>query len=113
MQRFIGELTDSPEESGSGKDRKVAEVPDEPADESSSRPWSAVVESELLLPERRRLDDIEEAEAVDVAHVDNAWNVQRSIQLRREANDDEDDDSAEIHNRVGVMANHLQIGSHL
>jgi len=117
MQRFIGELTDGSDEVEPGKVKIEGGIPDEPADEASSRPWSAVVESELLLPERRRLDDIEEMETVGVAHVDNVWNTQTSIQSCRQTDNDDDDegeqDDAEIHNRVGVMANHLQNRTHL
>ena len=107
MQRLIGELTDGSDEIAPATDNHVSAISGEPADEASSRPWSAVVESELLLPEIRRLEDIEETEAVGVAHVENVWNTQ----TRRPGNDDDDDDdeNAEVHNRVGVMANHLQI----
>ena len=115
MQRLIGELTDGSDEIGSENDKQAVEIPEEPVDEASTRPWSTRVESELLLPERRRLDDIEEMETVGAVHVDKVWNTQMSNQSRRQGNEDvdEDDENAESHNRVGVMANHLQIRSHL
>jgi len=87
-------------------------------DDASSRPWSAVFESELLLPERRPLDDIEETETIGVASVDSVWNMQTSTQsqLQRsntDEDDNNDDDDDEDENVAGVMANHLQIRSHL
>ena len=119
MQRLIGELKDradepAPHEDG-GKHAADDEIPDEPADEAPLRPWSAVVECELLLPQRRRLEGIEEAETVVV---DGFTTKQTSTQSRTPADDedqDEDDDGDEedeAHSRVGVMANQLQTRSH-
>jgi len=105
MQRLIGELTEAPDETDP-EDKYVTRVTDEQGDEASSRPWSAVFESELLLPERRRLEDIEETETV--------WNTQTStsIQLRHQAIA-RDDDDYDDENIVGVMANHLQTRAHV
>jgi len=109
MQRLMDELTDDRDDVGPGKDQNDSGIPDELADEASSRPWNAVVESELLLPERRRLDDIRETESVGIAHVDTVWNTQTSFKSRRHVNDDDDDDDDDDKiNRIGVMANHLQ-----
>ena len=111
MQRLIGELQD---DAAPGDDKHAADVPDEPADEAPSRPWSAFVDSELLLSEGRRPDDVEKTETVGVTNVDVDWNAQTSDQSRPQANDVEIDDGGyeeddeEVHNRVGVMANHLQ-----
>ena len=95
MQRLIG---------GSQSDE---EPPDcDQVDEASTRPWTAIVDNELLLPEGRRL---EETRAVGVANVDSA------TQFRRRTNDvdiDDDKEEEEFHCRVGVMASHLRTRSH-
>ena len=109
MQRLIGELSDETEP----EDKHAARIPDEPADEVFSRPWSAVFESERLLPDRRRLDDIEEMGTVGVENVDNVWNTQTSVQSPQQANANDDDDDDDDVNVVGVMANDLQIRPHL
>jgi len=119
MQRLIGELT----EEAATDDKQAASVfPDDPTadDDAASRPWDDVFQSELLLPERRPLDDIEETETLGVSSVENVWNMQPSVLHQRSTADqdnnndadDDDDDDDDNENIAGVMANHLQIRPH-
>ena len=110
MQRLIGELQN---ESGDEKHPtavaagEVDEDEEVPGDEATSRRWSALAESELLLPG----DVVEKTETVGVTNIDSVWaESRRQVYMN---DDDPCDDDDDVHNRVGVMANHLQTLSRL